>query len=214
MEQAHGKDGPAPGLGPKRSLCVYANVCFQWASVDPIDELIGPPNSQQAQQVISYDFAWQPESVTAGVLDENGNIINPSISSGGSWQLVGETFGQTNPSLAANNAAQAIESIFSRSVIEMVNMGVRRTGSGTLNGVLNNLQSWYKGCWGCGDQANYLTLQLQATGPSDWQYITQGVDPVLGVYTHYITVALPDYPGNPVIFMDPWRNEITVVGPP
>jgi hypothetical protein len=87
-------------------------------------------------------------------------------------------------------------------------------GSGTLNGVLNNLQSWYKGCWGCGDQANYLMLQLQASGPSGWQYITQGVDPVLGVYTHYITVALPDYPGNPVIFMDPWRNEINVVGPP
>ena len=91
-------------------------------------------------------------------------------------------------------------------------MGVRRPGSG--NGRLNNLQSWYKGYWGCGDQANYLTTQLQASGPSGWTYVTQGVDTVLGEYTHYITVALPVYPGNPVIFMDPWDNSISVIGPP
>jgi hypothetical protein len=57
-------------------------------------------------------------------------------------------------------------------------------------------------------------MQLQTMVPSGWQFITQGVDPVLGVYTHYVTVALPNSAGNPVIFMDPWRNEITVVAPP
>jgi RHS repeat-associated protein len=154
---------------------------------------------------------WYP--TTQRFVYENGALVF----TGADYTLLptGESAGNLSGLFSApNNGAQAIESIFSRSVSEMDKMGVRRTGSGTLNGVLNNLQSWYKGCWGCGDQANYLMLQLQASGPSGWQYITQGVDPVLGVYTHYITVALPDYPGNPVIFMDPWRNEINVVGPP
>ncbi len=129
-------------------------------------------------------------------------IWDPSGANGqGQWELLPLPAGDDS----APSDVQAIESIFSQSVSEMVNMGVRGSGSG----VRNNLQSWYKGYWGCGDQANYLKEQLQASGPSNWTYVIQGVNPILGVYTHYITIALPAYPGNPAIFMDPWANEIT-----
>jgi hypothetical protein len=47
-----------------------------------------------------------------------------------------------------------------------------------------------------------LTKQLEASGLSGCHFTTQGVNPVLGVYTHYVTVGVPTNRGDPVIFMD------------
>lgn len=106
---------------------------------------------------------------------------------------------------------QRIYNIYSNTLFGMIQRGNRRPGSGLSNARLNNMQSWFNNYFSCNQQAGYLGMCLNASGPSGWTYTVQGVDPVFGTYIHYITVATPTSKGNPTIYMDPWLNQINVV---
>jgi len=92
-----------------------------------------------------------------------------------------------------------------------VGPGKRLEGSGEWNGSINNMTAF---TWGptyksCNQQADLLTECLNAApGLRSWSFSTQGVDCILGICRHYVTVGIQN--GVPTIIMDPWVNEIAV----
>ena len=113
--------------------------------------------------------------------------------------------GQMTPDL------QSIYHLYSNTLFQMIHNGNRRAGSGRTNAFINNAESWFNNYYSCNQQAGALTTCLNGAGPEGWTYIFQGVNPVGGVFSHYITVAVPANPSKPTIFMDPWLNQIWAV---
>src|SRR3989344_2468983 len=105
---------------------------------------------------------------------------DPILFAGGDTNLYGyvmqDPINLIDPNgLSAKDVAR-IRKIFQQSVQRMNQQGLRRRGSGSLNGMLNNIQSWGGKKLGCGAQANEtvddLVNDIMNNGPMDdyWQF--------------------------------------------
>jgi RHS repeat-associated protein len=91
---------------------------------------------------------------------------------------------------------------------ELTQKGERRAGSGTLNGMLNNIISSFtlgEKYSGCDRQANLAASCLSTPSPpydDKWEFTVVTVE--LG--THRLVQGISKNPLDPIVHCDPWRN--------
>lgn len=101
-----------------------------------------------------------------------------------------------------------LKNVFDQSVQNMNQQGLRRPGSGTLNGMINNVQSTFGGQkLGCGAQAdqtlNDIVTDVMNNGQfqDNWQFQIVNPNPF-----HQNIEATSSNPADPVLTIDPWKN--------
>ncbi|EPZ51424.1 RHS repeat-associated core domain protein [Bacteriovorax sp. BAL6_X] len=109
--------------------------------------------------------------------------------------------------LSANDVKRMAK-LFKKAVKELDNKGLRRKGTGYLNGILNNIGSTLQcGYIGCGAQAEYVadimvTDALENAFDDNWTFEVVNVTPF-----HQRLEIKSSNPDDPEIIADPWKNE-------
>ena len=89
-------------------------------------------------------------------------------------------------------------------VAYLVNNNLRRAGSGSYNGWINNLESWSKGYYGCIDQAIWILPKLKRLKLKDiWIFEEYRYSLV-----HSNVKVISSNSSDPGLYVDPWKDEI------
>lgn len=95
---------------------------------------------------------------------------------------------------------QAISIAVAHDIEYMNTNGIRRTGTGIANGMLNNTETWFTSRRGCSAQADIVASDLQVQF-HDWKFLV-----VASPLHHWIEA----YNGNgTVLRIDPWTGEVS-----
>ncbi len=108
-------------------------------------------------------------------------------------------YGASGPLADGSSDIQAIRITVMHDVQYMNEMGVRRPGTGVVNGIVNNLETWFTARRGCTHQANIVASSLQLAFPS-WRF------EVLASPIHH---WVEGYDGSGhCLRIDPWTGEV------
>ncbi len=127
---------------------------------------------------------------------------------GGDANLYGYVLGDPvgfvdSDGLSANDVKQ-INEVIKFFINDLNNAGLRRLGSGTLNGWLNNFRSWDQGYLGCIDQTDLLLDRLKGLELDDtWSFYHSRPNPL-----HSNIKAVSSNKNDPKLYLDPWLDSI------
>ena len=164
-----------------------------------------------------YDH--QTGLVKFGAREYNGNIgrwmsKDPILFNGGDTNLYGYVL--ENPINFVDSSGlsaadvERIKRVFNESVKRMNKSGLRREGSGNINGMINNLQTWGGKKLGCGAQADQtiddIVGDIMKNGPLDdkWKFEIVNPNPF-----HQNIRATSSNANDPVLTIDPWSNRFS-----
>jgi hypothetical protein len=109
--------------------------------------------------------------------------------------------------LSPGDVSKIIEE-YRDAVQKMTNDGKRLPGGGPLHGIFNNAYREYfdMSMYDCADQALFTAERLKRLNLTDsWEFNMVGAPP------HYTLEAVPQNKNDPLIKMDPWKNDVVVL---